>query len=509
MATVYFTSNADSGSGTLRAAISSAADDDTIAPDPSVFTSGPITITLSSSLPTLPARATIDGGELGIIIDGQNSSFGSTSAFRATSGAYTIVNVTLKGYRVTSNAPVMLNTDSGNITFKRCKFVENTGVWYGVIYVLKGHMNFYDCLITANKSTGSATTIGGLYVASNGTVDFVRSILCGNCNSNVNRTSITEVGSFIGLAPPEINGVTPEEIGFVNPPPGATIPVADYAAGDWESWDFRLKPTSAYLTGAAYQSGDKDLLGHDRTGSWGCYDGSWLVVGANGSGTVSADTTVDWLEVASTGTLTLSGSDRILTVTRGVFVVSGAAITSATRGYVVAPSVSDCSSATLTNVVCCISGAGASNLSASTTGFSWSATDSTKTVVLEKQVSGAWTTVAQSAGTSYSAALAEGASVRLFDGVSFLTATVPAGPEPPGERAPFWTILRWAVAKTSGGEDDSAWSVTNWPVANSNGGTSADPFAVSNWITVEGTGASAWNVTNWAIDPELIQETMN
>lgn len=428
MATIYFTSNADSGSGTLRAALNSAEAGDVIMPDPNVFTSGPVVIAISSTLPAFPNNATLDGGELGIVIDGQNLSMGGTSAFKSSGTTLTVINVTLTRYKVTSNAPIMLNSIDGNYTYKRCKFVENTGMWFGCVYLLKGSMSLYDCLITGNVSTGSTNTVGGMTIASGQTLNFVRSTLCGNRKANVNGASrLNNVNSFVGLTAPEIDGVTPEEIGFVNPPPSAVIPEADYTEGDWESWDFRLKPTSPYLTGASYQSGDKDLLGHDRTGSWGCYDGSWIVVGANGSGTVSADTTVDWLEVASTGTLTLSGSDRILTVTRGVFVVSGAAITSATRGYVVAPSVSDCSSATLTNVVCCISGAGASNLSASTTGFSWSATDSTKTVVLEKQVNGAWTTVAQASGTSYSTALSVGDSVRLFDGVNFFTATVEGG----------------------------------------------------------------------------------
>ena len=426
MATVYFTTNADSGSGSLRAAISNASADDTIMPDPSVFTTGPVVIALSSYLPTFPNNATLDGGDIGIVIDGQNISNGAYGALR-TQSTLTAINVTIKRYKVTTNAPIYINNSSASYIYKRCKFVDNTGVWYGAVYILRGHMSFSDCLITGNKATGSSSTMGGLYIAANGTADFIRSIVCANCNSNISgRARMTESGSFIGLTPPEIDGETPAEIGFVNPPPSASIPVADYTEGDWESWDFRLKPTSPYLTGAAYQSGDKDLLGHARTGSWGCYDGSWLVVAASGSGTVSADTTVDWLEVASTGTLTLSGSDRILTVNRGVFVASGASIASSSRGYVVAPSASDCAAAALTNVVCCVSGAGASNLSASTTGFSWSATDSTKTVVLEKQVSGAWTTVAQTSGTSYSETLSAGDSVRLFDGVNFLTATVVA-----------------------------------------------------------------------------------
>lgn len=423
MATIYFTSNADSGSGTLRAALNSAEAGDVIMPDPEVFTSGPVEIALSSYLPVFPNNATLDGGEIGIVIDGQNNSMGAYGALR-TQSSLTAINVTIKRYKVTTNAPIFINNASASHTYKRCKIVDNTGVWYGAVYILRGHMSFSDCLIAGNKATGSSSTMGGLYVASNGTADFIRSTLCGNCNSNVSgRTRITESDSFIGLTPPEIDGETPEEIGFVNPPSSASIPVADYTEGDWESWDFRLKPTSPYLTGAAYQSGDKDLLGHARTGSWGCYDGSWIIAGTT---TVSADTTVDWLEIGATGVLTLDGSDRILTVSKGAYFTSGGSASSSTRGYLVLPSGVSASALTLTNVVACESGAGASNLSASTTGFSWSATDSTKTVVLEKQVSGAWTTVAQTSGTSYSETLSAGDSVRLFDGAHFLTATVVA-----------------------------------------------------------------------------------
>ena len=61
MATIYFTSNADSGSGTLRAALNSAEAGDVIMPDPEVFTSGPVEIALSSSLIT-QVDITIDGG---------------------------------------------------------------------------------------------------------------------------------------------------------------------------------------------------------------------------------------------------------------------------------------------------------------------------------------------------------------------------------------------------------------------------------------------------------------
>ena len=98
--------------------------------------------------------------------------------------------------------------------------------------------------------------------------------------------------------------------------------------------------------------------------------------------------------------------------------------------------------ATLTNVVCAVSGAGASNLAATTTGISWSATDSTVSVVLQLQSGSTWTTIAQTAGTSYSTTLAAGSVVRLFDGVQFLTATVPV---PPGPTPTDFDFHAWSV----------------------------------------------------------------
>lgn len=426
MATIYFTSNADSGSGTLRAAIASAENGDTIAPDPTVFTTGPIIIAVSSVLIAANKNLTIDGGELGVVLDGQQENIACVS-LTVGSKIVTLVNVTIKRFNRSVNGPIFLNGSGDVLNLHRCKIVDNQNNYFGAIYVLNGTANLHDSLVSGNNSKqNNSIYAGGIRLGADGYLNLVRSTVIFNTIANVygGTSRQTRTDSFIGFNSYSELG----DIEYVNPPEEAFIPFGDWVEGLWQNYDFRLKPTSPYLTGAAFQSGDKDLLGHARTGSWGAYDGSWLVVGESGSETVSADTAVDWLEVASTGVLTLSGADRILTVNRGVFVESGASIASSSRGYVVAPSASDCGAAALTDVVCCVSGAGASNFAATTAGFTWSATDSTKTVVLELQTNGAWQTVAQSAGTSYSAALTEGASVRLFDGVDFLTATVDGEP---------------------------------------------------------------------------------
>lgn len=480
MATVYFTSNADSGAGTLRAALAEAEAGDVITYDPNVFTSGPVIIAVSSALIVTTKNLTFDGGALGIVLDGQQANIACVSLTTGTP-TITFVNFTIKRFNRSANGPIFLNSSGVVVNLHRCKIVDNQNNYFGAIYILNGTVNLYDSLVTGNNSkTNGSSYAGGIRLGNNGYLNLVRSTVVFNTNANVyggtERQTITD--SFVGFDSYSELG----DIEYVNPPEEAYITFGDWVEGLWQNYDFRLKPTSPYLTGATYQSGDVDLLGHARTGSWGCYDGSWIVVGASGSGTVSSDTTVDYLEISASGTLTLSGSDRILTVSKGVYFTSGGAATSSTRGYIVLPAGASASALTLTNVVACYSGAGASNLSAETTGISWSSIDSTVSVVLELYSGSAWTTITQTSGTSYSTTLAEGAQVRLFDGVSFLTATVPVTPTPSGEVSPFWTIKRWAVVDTSGGTSAGAWDVNSWIVVSAGG---------------------SYSVNHWALDPEV------
>lgn len=439
MAVLYFTSNADSGDGTLRAAIADANDGDVITYDPAVFTSGPIVIYPATALITANKHLTFDGGELGIVLDGQGANLSAVSLANAT---VNIINFTIKGFYRTQAAPVYLNGDDGVLNLHRCRIVDNGNRYFAAVYVNAGTCNIYDSLLAGNNVATSGNFGGGCGAGANGAVNLYRSTVIYNTQNNLyGAARVNRIDSFVGLTPPAISNETPTEIGFVNPPAADVIPLGEWTAGAWENYDFRLAPGSAYLTGAAYNPGDLDLLGHARAGSWGAFDGSWIV--ATGSATVSANQTVDWLDLGASAVLTLDGQDRILTVARGVYsVATDAAVVSSTNGFVVAPSADALTGATLTNVVCAVSGSGASNLAATTTGISWSATDSTVSVVLQKQNGATWTTIAQTAGTSYSTTLSAGDVVRLFDGVQFLTATVPV---PPGPTPTDFDFHAWGV----------------------------------------------------------------
>ena len=428
MATIYFTSNADSGDGTLRDAITNANAGDVIQPDPVAFAnSGDITILLSSELP-LNSVSIVGSTTQRIILDRQANGY----FYRITSSGQTLSfeNVDFaNGRRTTSNeSPFYIGSANTSVSFINCKFYDNVGAYSGF---LRG--------VTA--ATGATLTF--------------RNCVAWN-NSHTNSSYSAAVFTYQAGANPAItlSGCTFDtdgEVPFLNPGSYTRIDCLFNGANDWQvdfdavgfvdrsANDYRLAPGSAYLTGGTLTG--SDILGHARTGSIGAFDGSWIV--ATGSATVSANQTVDWLDLGASAVLTLDGQDRILTVARGVYsVATGAAVVSATNGFVVAPSADALANATLTNVVCAVSGAGASNLAATTTGISWSATDSTVSVVLQLQSGSTWTTIAQTAGTSYSTTLAAGAVVRLFDGVQFLTATVPV---PPGPTPTDFDFHAWGV----------------------------------------------------------------
>ena len=428
MATVYFTNNADSGDGSLRDALSTAASGDVVTYSDSAFAdTDEIVIPLSSELVSPTTRdITIDGREKRIVLDAQGVSSLLRAGTTNQSLVHNFINVDfINGYSDSYRAPV--NITRVTAMFKGCRILGGTTVVMnaGINVEYEATFTMVDCLVSGCHRVGVniSNSVSNEVIIKRCTI--VGNVIDINVNNASTANSITDclIASKTGPGSADIITTLPSTCGFVAPCPD-TIDPASWNNALWQSWDFRLKPTSPYLTGAAYQSGDKDLLGHDRTGSWGCFDGSWLVVGASGAETVASGAAVGWLEVASTGVLTLSGADRILTVSRGVFVETGAAIASSSRGYVVAPSASDCDAATLTNVVCCVSGAGASDFTATQRLATWTSVDPTVSVLLDKLIGGEWLTITQTTGESFSGLFPLSASIRLFDGESFLTTTV-------------------------------------------------------------------------------------
>lgn len=438
MATVYFTNNADSGDGSLRAAISAAASGDIVTYSDSAFTgTDEIVIPLSSMLESPTYRdITIDGRDKRIVLDAQGVSLLLRAGAANRARVQNFINIDfINGYSDSYKAPV--NITRVTAMFKGCRILGSTTVVTnaGIYVEYEATFTMVDCLVSGCHGVG--VNIG---VSEFNEVIIKRCTIVGNeIDISINNTntanSITDclIGTKTGPGSADIITTLPSTCGFVAPCPD-TIDPESWTPTLWESWDFRLTPESPYLVGAeTVEAGDADLLGNPRQvgGALGAFEGSWLVVGASGAETVASDAAVDWLEVASTGVLTLSGADRILTVSRGVFVETGAAIASSSRGYVVAPSASDCDAATLTNVVCCVSGAGASDFHAqitslTTASLSWSQTDSDIPVLLEAREpeSDTWTTLSTSATSPYTVTDDDivHLTFRIFDGENFYTA---------------------------------------------------------------------------------------
>lgn len=371
MATVYFTNNADSGDGSLRAALLTAASGDIVTYSDSAFAdTDEIVIPLSSELVTLAYKdITIDGREKRIVLDAQGVSSLLRVVTTNQSRVYKFINIDfVNGYSDSYRAPV--NIVRVTAMFDGCRFLgSTTAVMSAGIYAeYEATVTMVDCLVSGCNRVG-------VYIGNSVSNEVIikRCTIVGNVidisvNNASAANSITDclIASKTGPGSADIITTLPSTCGFVAPCPD-TIDPASWNNALWQSWDFRLTPESPCLVGAeTVEAGDADLLGNPRQvgGALGAFEGSWLVVTSGEEKTLASDAAVDWLEVASTGVLTLSGADRILTVSRGVFVETGAAIASSSRGYVVAPSASDCDAATLTNVVCCVSGADVLDVSA-------------------------------------------------------------------------------------------------------------------------------------------------
>lgn len=430
MATVYFTSNADSGAGTLRAALAEAEAGDVITYDPNVFTSGPVIIAVSSALIVTTKNLTIDGGELGIVLDGQQTNIACIS-LTVGSTVITLLNFTIKGFSRTSNAPIFLNGSGVVLNLHRCKIVDNQNNYFGAIYVLNGTANLYDSLVAGNNSkTSGSSNVGGIRLGADGYLNLVRSTVVFNTNANVygGTARQTRVNSFIGFAPYNGDDESLGDIEYINPPGEAYIPFGDWAEGLWQNYDFRLKPTSPYLTGASYQTGDKDLLGHDRTGSWGCYDGSWFVVPANGTATISADTTVDYAEIGSGATVNFTNAN--LTVTKNADIDTSTFASSSTA-YLAVPSGTYFNLSSFTNVVHCTYGGGVTAVSGSvdlrtcTFSVTKTGTEAVDCIEYRTEEDTSWSKIVNltDSSTTFSTVTDKGFYLRAYDGVNFVTSS--------------------------------------------------------------------------------------
>ena len=418
---IYFTTTADSGAGSLRAALASASQFDAVKPDPTVFPRGAtITIPLASYLrPT--TTVALDGDGRRIRLDGQ----GATQIFNfSATAALVLRDVDLVGgYSSAANDGSLIQAELFALDARRCRFAGGSGPL--MLRTNNGGTGarFCDSIVVGNQA---ASALMSNFVAK-----------WQNCTIVGNYSSTT--GVELVLATDALNKTNVKEAtsGLVAPPP-ATLDPANWTRDLWQTWNLHLLPDESDASGAVASDSSTDFDGNRRreNGAVGAYEALEGVAWSNDEGTISLTLSDAVFEVLTDApsTIRVEGVDVV-----GFFAASSATITFVDGGALGIAELGDGTTITTTGdgylaldpdqsrtdvvyadgVVDCDYGADVTAFSASGGVLSWNATDPTIGVLLEQQDGEDWTTLAERA-TSYTTRFPmKSAPVRLFDGESF------------------------------------------------------------------------------------------
>lgn len=340
MGVVYFTSNASTGAGSLREAVTNAQPGDVVRPDETVFERGStIEITLAATL-TVDKNLTLDGGPFRVRLNGGGAKRCASVAANVTATFIGVDFVAgyLAGVGGGINAP-----GTTDVTFERCGFYGCNGTFGGGAYTT-GTTRYFDCVFSgccATESGGAiyvsktaelnGVTAAGCVAANkgdslhivNGTATAVNAILCGSVG---NPQFLTATGSVVGVAS--------SSVGFVASPPD-DLSVENWDANAWQSWNLRLLDDASGAPSPYRDSGDVGAMsrydldgnfrGRETNGVATCSPGAfetiqadlfWVGVDASGAGVVSPSflTSTGWAE------------SRFATVSGDVAPANGAAL---------------------------------------------------------------------------------------------------------------------------------------------------------------------------------------
>jgi hypothetical protein len=152
-ATFTVTTNADSGSGSLREAITTA----NLTPGPhTIDFDADYTIILASTLPTIVAGTTMTitgNGWDQTVIDGGNAP-GATSGVQAfvVEGTLVLDGVGLQNCYHAAEGGAVLVSGSGSFQFLNSRAEDNRSTWYGGVVYSSGTVLVQDSLITGNEA---------------------------------------------------------------------------------------------------------------------------------------------------------------------------------------------------------------------------------------------------------------------------------------------------------------------------------------------------------------------
>lgn len=397
--------------------------------------------------------------------------------FFSSSGTKTITNCVFNSCSA-PNGSVAIIASTGDVTFNRCLFANNTATSRG-------------CIADFSAASAAATVVENCVAYGNSS----GSGSCSVVDYSISVGSVTVKGCTFGQSGAGLDEVSTTNATITDSLLAQNVDFSTVGFIDLANHDFRLAPGSAYLSGATgYQSGDVDFLGHPRkdNGALGAYEGSWVVVDDNGTLTLSGDLITDYLIIGDGATITFSGVDRILAVTSGA-TIGGATFQNGTdsTGYLAIPVGTVLTDATFTGVKSATYGAGASGFSAAiasatTATLSWSATNANVPVLLEIQNGGAWNTLSASATSPYTATADPigGQTFRLFDGVNFLTATSVS------ELAKLYQVVAGTITVDA---DENDWRAVT--------------LVKTRWQVVSGTIPLNSDGNNWQVITYLVSVT--
>ncbi|MBR5244022.1 MAG: fibronectin type III domain-containing protein [Thermoguttaceae bacterium] len=288
MAILYFSNNADSGTGSLRTAIASAQSGDIIRPDETVFERGAtIEITLASTL-SVGKNLTIDGGPFRVRLNGGGAIRCASVAANVTA---TFIGVDFVGGYMNGVGGGINAPGTTDVTFERCGFYGCNGTFGGGAYTT-GTTRYFDCVFSGCLATESGGAIylsktaelNGVTIAGcvagvkgsalnvvNGTASAGNSIICGSVNS---AKPVDYVGCVVGVAS--------SSVGFVASPP-------DDLSG--ENWDLRLLDDASPNPSIYRDSGavdkisrydlDGNFRGRETNGATSCSPGAYETLQAD------------------------------------------------------------------------------------------------------------------------------------------------------------------------------------------------------------------------------------
>ena len=264
MATVYFTSNASTGSGSLAEAIKNASPGDVIRPDETVFERGSTIEIVLASLLSVDKNLTLDASPCRVRLDGG----GKTSCVRITgaNASFTAFDF-VRGVATASGACAFVGVDA-TATFDRCLFAGGSTIYGGGATVVKtATAMFNDCLFVGCRSTG--VNGAGLHVDGTATLNGVTAVGCAASNPNdvyvAYGASATIRNSIIGklfkssaataTVENSVVDVAPSTVGFVASPPDDLTP-ENWNANAWQDWDLRLLDDASGAPSPYRDSGD-------------------------------------------------------------------------------------------------------------------------------------------------------------------------------------------------------------------------------------------------------------